>query len=144
MDSLTAFNAICPAYATDPNVPVFLSIATSRTSQNLFGENLGLAIALRAAHMMTLSKRIDGAPGPVQEKREGDLSIRYGMIKNPMDRDLLLTHYGMQLLGLIYDNIVPFGVTGGNDVGRNDTPYPQIPRSFEAVPDTIESSFDDG
>lgn len=124
MDANTAFNVVCPAYAADPAKATFIELAAARTSLNYFGVNYGLAVALRAAHMITLAKtRISGDGGQVTSRSEGDLSISYSQGAGNLG-ELSLTHYGQQLHQLIKEGNAVLGVTGGNDVGRVDTPYP--------------------
>lgn len=126
MDASTAFDVICPVYKLDPDKATFISMAASRTSLTLFGTNYGLAVALRAAHMMTLARtRIQGDGGAINSRREGDLSIGYSTgSRNKEPTELSFTHYGQQLEQMIAESTVMLGVTGGNDIGRNDTPYP--------------------
>lgn len=125
MTALTIFDMICPTYKDDSDKANFILLATSQTSATAFGVNLPWAIALRAAHMITLAKstlRTNGEAGPVASKSEGDLSVSFG--SGGSDNGLNQTHFGKQLLDLIRDNIIPIAVTGGNDNGSPDNPYP--------------------
>lgn len=111
------FDALAPAYSADPLKSVYIEIATSRTNACAFGTQANLAIALRAAHMLVLSKRSTGEAGQVASKSEGDLSLSYFSAGDPTGDDLSLTHYGKQLMGLLKGNIPAVGVTGGLDDG---------------------------
>lgn len=125
MDASTAFDVICPVYKLDPDKATFISMAASRTSLTLFGTNYGLAVALRAAHMMTLTRnRTTGEGGAIASKSEGELSVSYMSGTSKKITELSMTHYGQQLEQMIAESTVMLGVTGGNDIGRNDTPYP--------------------
>ena len=116
MTASTILSAIAPQFDSDSNRSVHLNLATQRTSRDCFGVNYELAIALRAAHTLTLSKNAinsGGATGGVKSMREGDLAISYGgasSIKG--NQDLNQTSYGVQLQGLINENIVGINITG--------------------------------
>lgn len=115
---------IAPQFVADTNKLSFIELATMRTNANVFGENYNLAVALRSAHMLTLSKRASGDAGQVSSKREGDLQISYfqdSSASSTDNGDLGMSHYGKQLIGLINGVIPAVGVTGGNDNGYEDT-----------------------
>jgi len=122
--SLTAeqiFDAIAPEYKTDPDKDTYLLLAEGRVSSCAFGTNRAYAVALRAAHTITLNKATDqsgSGGGPITGKKEGNLSIQYaGPSSGSSDDDLILTKYGRQLKGLMGGNIAAVGVTGGADNG---------------------------
>jgi len=111
--SLTAsviFDAIAAEYATDIRKDTFLTLAEQRTSLCFFGTNYTLAIALRAAHMISYSDR-GGNSGNISSQREGDLAISFGSINN--NRNLNTTSYGQDLLQLIKETQP--GVSVGGD-----------------------------
>jgi hypothetical protein len=112
MSASTVLDAIAPQFASDAGKTTFLSLAAGRTSSCFFGVNYDLAVALRAAHMMTLRDRRSGSPGAASSKREGGLAISYSQAQGG-DADLGQTHYGRQLEGLINGNIPAVGLTGG-------------------------------
>lgn len=121
MSSCTSiFDAIAPHFAADANKETFLTIATGLTSSCFFGDNYCLAVSLRAAHMLTLSKRgKSGAPGAASGKKEGGLSINYSQTGGSKG-DLSQTSYGIQLQGLIEGQVPAISVTGA-DFGCSDT-----------------------
>jgi hypothetical protein len=120
------FDTIAPQYASDSNKASFIVLARDRTSLEFFGDNYEQAVALRAAHMMTLTNsRSSGGTGSsesgsVASKREGDLAISFAQGAGEIgikSSDLSQTHYGVQLMGLIKGSGAFIGVTGGRDNG---------------------------
>jgi len=122
--SMTAsqiLDLIAPGYKTDPDKASFLVLAQGQTSSCAYGSKYNQAVALRAAHMMTLRDRAlgsgNGDGGSVASKKEGDIAISYNTTTNSKNDDLSQTSYGRQLLGLS-KGVTPFmGVTGGLDSG---------------------------
>ena len=113
MSKSAVFDTIAPAYADDPDANNFIDLATLRTSQSKFGNKYNLAVALRAAHMITLRDRTGGDGGTITSKSEGSLSVSYSApARASGDTDLMLTHFGQQLKGLIRGTIVSPTVTG--------------------------------
>lgn len=112
------FNAIAPQFVSDPNKSTHLEIATLRTSQNCFGDKYNLAIALRAAHTLTLTdtaNNLGGSSGGVTSKREGDLALSFGgQSSTGIKGDLGQSTYGVQLQNLIDGNILAINLTGLN------------------------------
>ena len=112
---------VAPQFATDPNKSDFITLATGRTNINFYGDNANLAIALRAAHMMTLRDLGEAGGtggGELASKREGDLALSFHKgSQSDSDGDLALTSYGRQLQGLTRGSGAFIGVTGGNDSG---------------------------
>lgn len=77
------------------------------------------AVALRAAHIMTLANDLafagGAAGGAVSSKREGDLSVSYASTSaDKRDADLSQTVYGRQLMELASANMLNFGIAGGS------------------------------
>jgi hypothetical protein len=113
---------IAPQYSTDTDKASFLQLALSRTNACVFGANYSMAVAFRAAHMMTKrdqAQATGGSGGQIASKREGDLAVSYHKTQSSSggSGDLESTSYGMDLLGLINGTIPEIGVTGGNDDG---------------------------
>jgi len=110
------FDTIASVYATDPDKSKYLEMAALQTSVCNYGTSYNLAIALRAAHAITVNKSGDfpgGSGGGVVSKKEGDLSISYGNITGKGSVDWLsLTPYGKQLIGLSKGKTLTMGVTG--------------------------------
>ena len=105
------FDVLCPDYKAHPDKLVYLEMADERTSTvRASGWSEGKraqAVALRAAHMMTLAldpMRAGGSAGPITGKSEGKLSVQFGTSvasqQKGMD-DLDQTSFGLQLRGLI-------------------------------------------
>lgn len=119
------FDAIAPQLASNASKAVYLELATERTAQTFFGTKRTHAIALRAAHMMTLyitgaSVRSQGEVGPITSKSEGALSVGFGSVNaNPNDdASLTQTTYGLELLALIKAQSPFISVTGGVDLDQ--------------------------
>lgn len=119
-------DALLPGYASEPSKAVYLEMAEERTAAvSVEGWNeakRSQAVALRAAHMMTLALepvRAGGAGGPVTQKREGDLSVSFGGSSSASRSfdDLEQTSFGLQLKGLIRGTFSLIGTTA---------PYPGV------------------
>lgn len=111
LTTIQIITAIAPALATDASLNTWIELATGLTDRCFFGSNYNLAVALRAAHMWSLSTyRSQGESGVVTSKREGQLGISYGGIT--VDRDLKQTQYGMQLYDLIHSSNPAITVLG--------------------------------
>jgi len=109
----TILDCIAPQFASDAKKSEFIEFATSRTNSCLFGNQTQMAIALRAAHMMTLRDRA-GDSGVISSKREGDLAISYKVADTAdSDNDLPLTSYGKQLIGLRRGLSAAVAISGG-------------------------------
>ena len=111
-------DAIAPQFITNTNKSAHLTLAAQRTSRTCFGINYELAVALRAAHTLTLSTEANaagGSSGGISSKREGDLAISFGgQSSTGVTGDLGQTSYGVQLQQLIDSNIVGINITGIN------------------------------
>lgn len=112
-------SAIAPRFDADANRALFLQMAESRMSSTYYGENRSEAVALRAAHLLTVNEAANASydvVGRVVSKREGDLSVTYGRdapASGPgADSDLSSTSYGRQLLGLRRASGTGIRVTG--------------------------------
>jgi hypothetical protein len=124
---------ITPQFSTDASFTNTITIATQRTSEEVFGENYNYAIALRTSHMLTLrdmnkngvSSGIGAGAGAITSMSEGNTSISFGSLMNMTGTtgnksgDLGLTRYGIELLGLIAGNICGFSVANYSNVKNN-------------------------
>lgn len=105
-------DVIAPEFISNADKDDHLALATLRTSSTKFGDKYNYAIALRAAHTLTLADPDYGASsGAVKSRKEGDLSISYGTTKG-VNGYLSQTSYGIELLGLIRANIPAYSITG--------------------------------
>lgn len=116
MTPVEIFDAIAPKLAANSAKLVYLQLAEDRTSPCFFGANRSQAVALRAAHTMSLfldPLRAGGTGGAITQKAEGDLSISFGAAQgSTVDNDLSQTSYGRQLDGLIRGSGAFVGVSG--------------------------------
>lgn len=85
--------AIAPELKGDENLIAHVNLADQETGK-VFGDSRDHAVALLAAHTLTLSKR-GGSGGPVTGESEGSLSRSYGGIQGASQLDS--TSYGMEL-----------------------------------------------
>lgn len=108
-------SAIAPQFDSDPNRDVHIEIAEARTG-TCFGDKYNYAVALRAAHTLTLTDRaesVGGGSGSITSKREGDVAIGFGGFSDiGVAGDLGQTSYGVQLADLIKSCIPRVSVTG--------------------------------
>ena len=101
---LDIIQAICPGlYADTVNRDIFIEMATERTNSCFYKSKYNQAIALRASHTWALAQRgSTGDSGQISSKKEGDLQVSFSTTTmNSDDSDLSLTHYGIQLQGLM-------------------------------------------
>lgn len=107
--------AIAPQFNTSTTKDVFIKLAKNQTSASCFGVNYNQAVALRTAHMMTLSSpERTGVAGSVSGKTESNLRISFGSSSQSANDDLSQTSYGLQLQALITATGLVIGVTGLN------------------------------
>ena len=114
MSASEVLSAIAPQFDTDPNRDALIVQAEEATSSTHFGSQRERAVALRAAHFLSLytsSARLDGSGGPVTSKSEGSLSIGFGGAGSNSRSSLAQTSYGQELLDLIKSYPVA-GITG--------------------------------
>lgn len=105
-------DVIAPEFAGNADKNDHLALAALRTSSTKFGDKYNYAVALRAAHTLTLADPVYGSSsGAVKSRKEGDLSISYGSTKG-VNGYLSQTSYGIELAGLIRANIGAFSLTG--------------------------------
>lgn len=118
-------DAIAPKFASDANKQDHISLARLRTSTTCFGNKYNYAVALRAAHTLTLTSNTNigtGSSGSISSIREGDVSISYGSRGTSTGSDLDNTSFGQELQQLIKSNIVGVSITGNTSIpcGDND------------------------
>ena len=108
--------AIAPGLSNDLLKETYVCVAETRTSQCYFGDTYNLAVALRAAHMWSLSNRsggVDpGAAGAVSSLQEKDLKVSFNT-GTLGQSDLAQTNYGRQLQDLIAASNPAATVLGG-------------------------------
>lgn len=90
---------LCPPLYADTERDEYISMAESLTGRAYFGVHGDQAVALRACHLYTLSKRSQGAGGTVASMAEGKLSMSFNS-GNMGGDDLSQTHFGIQLKSL--------------------------------------------
>lgn len=118
MTASVILSAIAPQFDTDPKRQDHLDLAVLRTSKVCFGVNYTCAIALRAAHTLTLLQNAQsglttGSSGSIKSKKEGDLSVTFGGSSDTGVKGALgQTSYGIELQELIDSHIVPARLTG--------------------------------
>ncbi len=118
MTASQILSAIAPQFDSDPNRNSHLQLAVKRTNSVCFGENYNYAIALRAAHTLTVTQTAQasgGAGGSITSKREGDLAITFSTPSSSSGGscdDLCSTSYGRELKGLIAGNLPAVSVCG--------------------------------
>ena len=96
-------NVICPNLASDPNLSVYLEMATAELSPAFFGATYERAVALKASHTYSLNNspaRSMGEAGAISSKSEGDISISFANSATGNNSDNL-THYGQELQRLV-------------------------------------------
>lgn len=94
-DAATLLYLVAPEVADSDDSHDALAVAETQTGK-VYGQARQHAVALLAAHILTLAKR-EGQSGAVSNLSEGGLSIGFGRI-NPMgDTPLHATSYGAEL-----------------------------------------------
>jgi len=90
---------IAPQFASDAAKAWFIGQARLRTNMSAFGDNTEMAVALRAAHMMTkrdLAGSTSGVGGSVSNIKEGDLSMGFSQSSSSSSGNgLSQTSYGL-------------------------------------------------
>ena len=117
MSASSVLSVIAPQFDSVSGRSEYLSMAEGQTNRCFYGTNADRAVALRAAHMMSLDKsllRTNGETGAISSKKEGDLAIGFATGMNQDSGDLDQTHYGKQLKGLANGSGAFISVTGGN------------------------------
>ena len=88
------FDMYAPQYTDDSRKTLAITLAKDEIKQCVFGDNYNKAVALLAAHELTVADR-GGDPGAIAAKREGQLSISYFTASG--SGPLSFTSYGQQL-----------------------------------------------
>lgn len=117
MSVSTVLSVLAPQFDTTSDRDTYLQLSENLTSRCFYGVNADMAVALRAAHMMSLNTsvlRANGETGAISSKKEGDLSIGFVAGAGQGINDLDQTHYGKQLKGLTKSSGTFIGVSGGN------------------------------
>jgi hypothetical protein len=120
MSATSIFDRIASHLKDDPEKSEYISEAQGQTSSDYYGTNYDRAVALRAAHNMTIDKPaesgVNSSGGQIVGKREGDLSLTFSQsgIEPGSNEDLSRTSYGVTLLGLRKGTCPSVSVTGGN------------------------------
>ena len=95
---INILDAIAPELKDSSAREIHIELAEKQTG-NVYRDKRNYAVALLAAHTLTVSAR-RGAAGDVNNVSEGQLSIGYGRV-NPMgDQQLETTSYGAELVRL--------------------------------------------
>lgn len=95
-DAGTLFDLVAPELAESANKQESIDLADGQTSKVVFKEQRAYAVALLAAHILTISAR-KGQSGQLSSLKEGSLSIGYGGVGEDA---LAVTSYGAELLRL--------------------------------------------
>lgn len=110
-------------YASNPYVNDYITSAKSQTSACYYGRNYNQAVALLAAHNITLdtdpARSGSAVSGAVAGKKEGGLSVTFSGAAAAMsiggDPNLAQTTHGMRLMTLQKGTGPFMGVTGTRD-----------------------------
>lgn len=113
---------IAPQFDSEATRQGHIDLAEASTNSTYFGAQRSWAVALRAAHSLTISTDTarNGASGPVTSKKEGDLAVSFGASKSSGSGYLQLTAYGQELAALIA-SYPSAGITGLPFVLANPT-----------------------
>jgi hypothetical protein len=134
MTALEYFRVVAKQFASmdDPEVNVWLNIASMNAHNCLIGDQANLAQALYAAHMLQLDSENQagqGGRGNITSEKEGDLSRSY---ESSVSKDgwLDLSGYGQQYANMIV------GCFGGGIMTRfdiNNMPISAAPYADDVV-----------
>ena len=117
MNAALIISAICPELYASASLSIFIDMAMSEISAQYFGTLYQKAIALKACHMFTLSKRAMGAAGGISDMSEGGISLSFA-VQNSGDNNLKQTNYGLQYLELV--SICGIGISVTNPGYENE------------------------
>lgn len=95
MTAETTLDAIAPELASAPNKSAHLDLAEAQTSATAYGDSREYAVALLAAHSLTIASRNGASGGAVSSLQEGNLSISYSDAQGSIG--LSATSYGVEL-----------------------------------------------
>lgn len=89
------FDAVAPELSEDDRKGTFIDLAEAQTSNKAFADQRAYAVALLAAHMLTIAER-RGASGRVGSLNEGQLSVGFNHV-GLIQGELSTTSYGQEL-----------------------------------------------
>lgn len=119
---------ICPELADSPSLSQYVQIARESLSSSFFGKLYNQAIAYKACHLFTVTKKsalndaINIGGGSVNHLQEGGITL--GFNSSNSDKELLSSKYGRMLYDLMKTRPTM-------DVNRNcKPPFPQYPFVF--------------
>lgn len=117
--SLTAealLDMYAPQFAANANKANWLLLGRDSISSSIMGTAYEEAVALFAAHRMTLAARMSGDAGAISSKSEGSLSVSYASAGSRTGYDdLNQTQYGVRLLSLMVGMGATLDVTSAGD-----------------------------
>jgi hypothetical protein len=102
MEAQDILAAIAPELANDPNKAAHINLADGQTG-SVYGDQRDHAVALLAAHTLTLANRgksVGGVAGAVSSLSEGQLSVGFSGSSDAGKGSLGSTSYGEELLRL--------------------------------------------
>jgi len=102
MEAQDILAAIAPELANDPNNAAHINLADGQTGA-VFGDQRDYAVALLAAHTLTIANRgksVGGIAGNVSSLKEGQLSVGFAGGAEVVSGSLGSTSYGEELLRL--------------------------------------------
>lgn len=116
---------ICPDLADSPSLSQYVQMATESLSSSFFGKQYNQAVAYKACHLFTVTKKsalndaINVGGGSVNHLQEGGISL--GFNASSSEKELLSSKYGRMLYDLIHSK-------PRMDVNRNCVPsFPGYP-----------------
>lgn len=96
---------ICPELSDSPSLSQFIQIARESLSRSFFGKLYEQAIAYKACHLFTVTKKselneiTDVAGGSINHLQEGGITL--GFNTSNSDKELSSSKYGRMLLDLM-------------------------------------------
>ena len=125
MTAVQIIQTICPELADSPSLSQYVQMATESLSSHFFGKQYNQAVAYKACHLFTVTKKselndaINIGGGAVNHLQEGGMSI--GFVSPHSDKELLSSKYGRMLYDLMRTKPTM-------DVNKNcKPPLPQFP-----------------
>ncbi len=116
---------ICPDLADSPSLSQYVQMATESLSSSFFGKQYNQAVAYKACHLFTVTKKsaltdaINIGGGSVNHLQEGGITL--GFNASSSEKELLSSKYGRMLYDLIHSK-------PRMDVNRNCAPsFPGYP-----------------
>lgn len=105
-----------PTLATSPSVANWLQLGAESLSAEVLGSDYNEAVALFAAHRLTLVSRMAGAVGAITSQSVGSISQSYsaGSVRAGFE-DLAQTGFGLRLQTLILNSGTSIIALGAGD-----------------------------